>query len=111
MVLVYSANLALAAELKDFVGIWKWQGFKVEVKECKQTGVCAKVIAGPKNIGMKVFASEMSLKDGDFYGRIAHPQSGEVYNTRMRLLNSDRWQLNGCTKKGLCMGGSFDRVK
>jgi uncharacterized protein (DUF2147 family) len=100
-----------AAELKDLVGKWKWQEFTVEGSECPATGACWKVIAGPKSIGLEMFRTKPE-KRGDFLvGQVVHPATGEVYNTRMRMKDSDTWALDGCTAGNVCAQGDFVRVK
>jgi len=102
---------AAAAELEDMVGKWRWQEFTIEVVACKGDSVCAKVAAGPKNVGLDLFASKLTAKDGDWFGQIAHPESKEIYNTRFQQKNKDRWQLDGCTPARVCLTGEFVRVK
>src|SRR5262245_9372395 len=49
---------ALAATFEDMLGTWRWQDFTIEVRACGEVAfACAKVVAGPKNVGMDVFAS------------------------------------------------------
>jgi uncharacterized protein (DUF2147 family) len=96
-----------AAELKDMIGRWTWQSFKIEVSECPGTRVCAKVIAGPKNVGLEIFASELITKDGAWFGRIVHPETGATYNTRMQFTTAKTWRLDGCTPSGVCLSGEL----
>ena len=107
---VASALAASAADLKGMVGKWRWQDFIVEVKECQAGGVCAKIVAGPKNVGMDVFASKLVAKDGQLFGLVAHPETKEVYNTRFQQRDKDRWRLDGCTAARVCLTGEFVRV-
>src|SRR5436190_13251856 len=53
---------AFAADLKDLIGRWRWQQFTIEVTQCKSDSICAKIIEGPKNVGMEVFASKLMVK-------------------------------------------------
>lgn len=98
-----------AAELKDMLGLWTWQNFKVEVSECTATRICAKVIAGPKNVGMEIFASELTSKDGAWFGQIVNPETGMTYNTRMQFTAAKTWRLDGCTASRVCLSGEFVR--
>jgi uncharacterized protein (DUF2147 family) len=109
--LAASALAASAGDLKGMVGKWRWQDFVVEVKECQSGGVCAKIVAGPKNVGMDVFASKLVAKDGAWVGQITHPETKEVYNTRFQQRDPDRWRLDGCTAARVCLTGEFVRVK
>ena len=47
------------------------------------------MVAGPKNLGMEVFASEMTLKNGDWYGQIVNPETGATYYTRLRFTDTE----------------------
>lgn len=104
-----------AAELKDMIGKWKWTDYLIEVKECSSNpsgaGVCATVLDGPKNKGMEMIRSKLVAKGGDFVGSIAHPATGEIYQTKMTLKGADSWAMDGCTDKGVCAKGDFARVK
>jgi uncharacterized protein (DUF2147 family) len=103
------AETTTAAELEELLGRWTWQDFKIEVRECAGKRVCAKVIAGPKNVGMELFASELTSKDGAWYGRIVSPGTGATYNTRMQFTATRTWRLDGCTASGVCLTGEFVR--
>jgi uncharacterized protein (DUF2147 family) len=102
---------ALAASLPDMYGKWRWQDFTIEVKACQGDSACARIVAGPKNVGMEVFASKLVAKDGDWVGQITHPDTKEVYNTRFQQKDKDRWRLDGCTAAKVCLSGEFVRVK
>jgi uncharacterized protein (DUF2147 family) len=102
---------AAAADLKGMVGKWRWQEFTIEVVECKAGDICAKVVAGPKNVGLDLFASRLTEKGGQWFGQIAHPETREIYNTRFQQQDKDRWRLDGCTAAKLCLTGEFVRVK
>ena len=106
-----SSVAALAADLKDMVGRWRWQDFTIEVRECKSDSLCAKVVAGPKNVGKELFASKLVAKGGELFGQIAHPETQEMYNTRFQQKDKDRWQLDGCTAAKVCLTGEFARAK
>ena len=100
-----------AIGLEDMVGRWRWQDFTIEVASCRGDSVCAKVVAGPKNVGMDLFASKLVPKGGEWVGQITHPDTKEVYNTRFQQRDKDRWRLDGCTAAKLCLSGEFVRVK
>ncbi len=106
---------ANAASVKSMVGTWKWTDFTIQVKQCATNpsgaGLCATVTAGPKNIGMEMIRSKLTPQpDGSFVGKIAHPASGETYNTKMTV-QDDTWHMNGCTDAGVCATGDFIRQK
>ena len=107
------ASLASASgdPLDSMVGTWKWEQFTVEVAKCEATGVCAKVVSGPKNVGMEMIKSRPEMKDGAFVGKVAHPMTGETYNSKMTMPNKDTWHMDGCTDAGACASGDFVRVK
>ena len=102
---------AFAATLQELVGKWRWQEFTIEVRECQGDNVCAKIVAGPKNVGMDVFASKLLAKGGEWFGQITNPDTKEVYNTRFQQKDKDRWRLDGCTAAKVCLSGEFVRVK
>lgn len=108
---LWPAPLALAAELRDMIGRWTWDKFTIEVSECAGMKMCAKVVSGPKNAGMEIFASALTSKGGDWFGQIVDPDTKAIYNTRLRQKNSDAWQLDGCTSSRVCLSGEFVRVK
>ena len=97
--------------LQDMMGKWRWQDFTIEVSPCKVDGACAKIVAGPKNVGMDVFASKLTPKAGEWFGQITHPDTKETYNTRFQLKDKDRWRVDGCTVANVCLSGEFVRVK
>lgn len=111
------AGMASAAETKDMIGTWKWTDYTVEVKECTTNpsgaGLCGTVIDGPKNKGMEMIRSKLEAKGGDFLGHIAHPATGDIYDTKMTLRNSDTWSMAGCviSNTAVCATGDFIRVK
>jgi hypothetical protein len=102
---------AFAAGLHDMVGRWRWQDFTIEVRECEGDSACAKVVAGPKNVGMDLFASKLVAKNGDWVGQITHPETKEIYSTRFQRKDNDRWRVDGCTAARVCLSGEFVRVK
>jgi uncharacterized protein (DUF2147 family) len=106
-----AAGPAVAAGLQDMVGRWRWQDFTIEVTRCEGEGACAKVVAGPKNVGMDLFASRLVAKNGDWVGQVTHPETKEVYSTRFQRKDQDRWRLDGCTAAKVCLSGEFVRVK
>ena len=109
------ATAAFAAEIKDMAGTWKWTDYTVEVKECTTnpaaSGLCATVTAGPKNVGMEMIRSKLDPKDGLFLGKIAHPATGEIYNTKLSLKDANTWSMDGCTDANVCAKGDFVRIK
>jgi len=111
LVALAASGSASAASLQDMLGKWRWQDFTIEVRACESDSACAKVIAGPKNVGMDLFASKLMTKDGDWYGQITHPETKETYNTRFQQRDKDRWHLDGCTAARVCLSGEFVRVK
>ena len=106
-----SISSATAAEVKDMLGRWRWQKFTIEVTECAGKRVCAKVIAGPKNVGLEIFPSDLTSKNGEWFGQIVNPETGASYNTRMRLTGSMTWSLDGCTTSNVCLSGEFIRAE
>jgi uncharacterized protein (DUF2147 family) len=106
-----SCSSASAAEVKDMIGKWQWRGFVIEVRECRGDSVCAKILAGPENVGMELFTSRLVAKGGELYGEITDPETKEKYNTRFQQKDNDRWQLDGCTATKVCLSGEFTRVR
>lgn len=109
--IAFASFEACAADLKDMVGKWRWKEFTIEVTECQNGNICAKVVDGPKNIGMQLFAANLAVKDGNLFGQITHPETKEVYNTRFQQNGPDIWRLDGCTAARVCLSGEFARVK
>lgn len=106
-----ATGAAVAADAKEMVGKWRWQDFTIEVVECKAGDICAKVIAGPKNVGLDMLASKLTAKGSDLIGQIAHPETKEIYNTRFQRKDKDRWRLDGCTASRVCLTGELVRVR
>ena len=110
-----ASSPARAAEMKEMLGKWQWTDYTVEVKECttnpSAAGLCATVIAGPKNVGMEMIRSKLEKRSEDFVGQIAHPATSEIYNTKMTLKDPDTWGMDGCTAGNVCATGDFKRVK
>lgn len=100
-----------AADLKDMMGRWKWQQFEIEVSDCGPQRVCAKVVAGRKNVGMDIFASALTSKDGAWFGQVIDPNTGATYNTRLQLTSRGTWRLDGCTTSRVCLSGEFIRAR
>jgi len=103
-------NFAFAADIKDMLGRWTWQRFTIEVTECAHGKICAKVVAGPKNIGLELFASELTNKEGAWVGDVVNPETGATYRTRMQFTSSGTWHLDGCTAARVCLSGEFVRA-
>jgi uncharacterized protein (DUF2147 family) len=105
------AGPSAAADVKDMIGSWRWQSFTIEVRACQGDSVCAKVVGGPKNVGLEIFASKPAAKGGELFAQITHPETRETYNTRFQQKDKDRWQLDGCNGARVCLSGEFVRVK
>lgn len=105
--LVMTTSVANAASM---VGKWKWEGFTIECTEGGANGMSCIVIDGPNNKGMEMIKSKLEEKDGAFVGQVAHPQTGETYNAKMKADGNDAWQMDGCTAAGACASGKFTRV-
>ncbi len=109
------SNAASASELTDMVGTWKWTDYVIEVQECATNPsgakLCAIVQEGPQNKGMEMIRSQLEKKGSDFVGQIAHPATGDIYNTRMTYQAPDTWHMDGCTSNGVCAQGDFVRLK
>lgn len=95
----------------SMVGKWKWEDFTVECKEGGAFGVSCTVADGPKNKGMEMIKSKLEKKGDEFFGQVAHPASGETYNTKMKMTDADSWSMDGCTAANVCAKGVFKRVK
>lgn len=100
-----------AAEARDLYGEWRWQAFTIKVWQCRGGAICAKVASGPKNVGMEIFASAIISKGNDLFGQVIDPKTNLIYRTRFRQVNQNKWRLDGCTSKRVCLTGEFLRVK
>lgn len=109
--LALSCAAAAAGVPKDMIGKWRYQDFTIEVSECRTEQVCAKVIAGPKNVGMEIFASKLVAKGGGLQGQIIEPETKQLYYTQFRETDADTWHLYGCTAAGVCLSMEFVRIK
>lgn len=106
-----SQSVLASTNYDTMVGTWKWENFTIQVKKCDQTGVCAKVISGPKNVGMQMIKSKLMQSGKDFVGKVAHPQTGATYNSKISMVSTDDWHIDGCTDQNVCASGDFKRVK
>ena len=98
------------SDVYSMIGKWSWEGFVIEVNKCDATEVCAKVVSGPKNVGMEMIQSKLTATDGNFFGKIAHPQTGDTYNSKLSMTNDKTWHIDGCTDKNVCASGDFNRI-
>ncbi|VAW58151.1 hypothetical protein MNBD_GAMMA11-862 [hydrothermal vent metagenome] len=106
------ANSVMAkSDVLSMVGTWKWEGFTIKVNKCDATEVCAEVISGPKNVGMQMIKTKLSASGDSFVGKVAHPQTGETYNSKLSMLDINTWHIDGCTDNNVCASGDFTRVK
>ena len=92
------------------LGRWNWQRYTIEVTECADRKICAKVVAGPKNVGLEIFGSELTNKEGAWFGDVVNPETGASYRTRMQFTGSGTWHLDGCTAARVCLSGEFVRA-
>ena len=112
---IASTQPAAAASQDDLVGKWKWTDIVLEVAKCADNpagaGICAKIVAGPKNVGMELIRSKLEQKGDEFLAKTAHPLTTEIYNTRIKLVNADNFAMDGCTDGNVCAKADFVRVK
>ena len=60
---LFFINTASAGgDISAMLGKWAWEGFTIEVNKCESTEICAKVVAGPKNIGLQMIKSKLTYK-------------------------------------------------
>ena len=103
--------MASAQDMSAMMGKWQWQNFVIEVSAGGPFGMSAKVISGPKNVGMEMMQSKLQPKDGGMVARVKHPATGDTYNAKMTFDGKDSWKMDGCTDAGVCASGVFTRVK
>lgn len=48
-------------KIESMIGEWKWADFTIRVGKCDKTEVCAKVVSGPKNVGLQMIQSKLTL--------------------------------------------------
>ena len=105
-------NSAIAEpKIQEMVGVWKWADFTIRVDKCAKTQVCAKVLSGPKNVGLQMIQSKLTPAKGSFLGKVAHPQTGKTYNSKISMLSENVWHIDGCTEANVCASGDFKRIK
>ena len=93
------------------VGKWSWEGFVINVVKGGDHGLSAKVVSGPKNVGLEMIQSKLETKGDHMVGKIAHPMTGETYNSKLKLTDADTWHMDGCTTANVCASGDFKRMK
>ena len=98
-------------KIEAMVGTWKWEDFTIRVDKCASTEVCAKVVTGPKNVGLQMIQSKLKATGDSFVGKIAHPQTGDTYNSKISMLSTNVWHIDGCTAANVCASGDFKRIK
>jgi len=98
-------------DIYNMVGTWKWEGFTIKVNKCDATDVCAEVLTGPKNVGLQMIKSKLALSGDSFMGKIAHPQTGDTYNSKLSMADINTWHIDGCTNNNVCASGDFTRIK
>ena len=98
-------------KIEEMVGTWKWADFTIRVGKCDKTEVCAKVVSGPKNVGLQMIQSKLMPSEGSFVGKVAHPQTGNTYNSKISMLSTNIWHIDGCTDANVCASGDFKRIK
>jgi len=104
-------NANAVASLTTMLGNWKWEGFVIEVSKCKSTEICAKVLSGPKNVGLQMIKGKLKVVDGSYLGKVAHPQTGDTYSSKLTMADIDTWHIDGCTPANVCASGDFTRIK
>lgn len=106
--LIISVLPVHAFDLSEISGTWTWKSFVIQIAAC-QDKMCAKVIDGPKNIGMELFASDLNRQGEAWVGEVTDPETSVIYFTRLQLIDSNNLKLDGCTKNKLCLSGNFVR--
>ena len=110
-ILALSCAAARAAAPKDLIGTWRLKDFTIQIRDCQPHRLCAKVVAGPHNVGMEVFASRLEVRGDDVLGEVADPETKALYHARLRKVDADRWHLDGCTAGGVCLSAELLRIK
>ncbi|MFW2373784.1 MAG: DUF2147 domain-containing protein [Gammaproteobacteria bacterium] len=106
-----ATNVVANNDIYSMIGTWKWEGFTIKVDKCDKTDVCAEVLSGPKNVGLQMIKTKLTPSGNDFVGKIAHPQTGDTYNSKLSMANADTWHIDGCTDSNVCASGDFTRLK
>jgi uncharacterized protein (DUF2147 family) len=105
------AACAAAVDFDAMVGKWSWEGFVIKVTKSGPHGISAKVVEGPKNVGMEMIRSKPELRADFFIAQVKNPANGKVYHTKISQKGADSWRLDGCTAGGACATGVFKRVE
>lgn len=112
LIALSAANNAVAKnDIYSMVGTWKWEDFTIKVDKCDKTEVCATVMSGPKNVGLQMIKTKLTASGESFVGKIAHPQTGDTYNSKLSMASTNTWHIDGCTDNNVCASGDFSRVK
>jgi len=107
----FASNAVAKSEIYNMLGTWKWESFTIKVDKCEITGVCAEVISGPKNVGMQMIKTKLKAQGENFMGKVAHPQTGDTYNSKLSMTDINTWHIDGCTDANVCASGDFIRIK
>lgn len=110
-ILTMGQSVMAETKIEAMVGTWKWEDFTIRVSKCAKTEVCAKVASGPKNVGLQMIQSKLKATGDSFVGKIAHPQTGDTYNSKISMLSTNVWHIDGCTAANVCASGDFKRIK
>ena len=112
LIALSAANNAVAKnDIYSMLGTWKWEDFTIKVDKCDKTEVCATVMSGPKNVGLQMIKSKLTASGESFVGKIAHPQTGDTYNSKLSMASTNTWHIDGCADNNVCASGDFSRVK
>jgi len=106
-----TGNAFATNDIFAMVGTWKWEGFTIKVDKCDATEVCATVVTGPKNVGMQMIKTKLKASGDTFVGKVAHPQTGDTYNSKLSMNDANTWHIDGCTDANVCASGDFTRIK
>lgn len=104
-------NVVAKNDIYSMLGTWKWEDFTIKVDKCDKTEICATVMSGPKNVGLQMIKTKLSASGESFVGKIAHPQTGDTYNSKLSMASTNTWHIDGCTDDNVCASGDFSRIK
>jgi hypothetical protein len=108
--LVATPLAATAADLK-LIGEWRWQNFTIEVRPCQGDSGCAKIIGGPKNVGMEISASKLVANGEECFGQIVHPETKQPTTPDFSRRTRTGGVSTDAHLRKVCLTGEFVRVK
>jgi len=102
---------ASAVDLEAMVGSWSWNGYTVKVTRGGPHGLSARVVEGPRNVGMEMIRSDVRNQADFAVAEIRLPGDGQDYLSEITPEGPDAWHLEGCSDRGGCVDRVYRRAE